>query len=73
MRFWIIILLFITSSCGVSNYSGVEIEVKAKCISINGSESTFETENTNYGEIIVSGKSSSYKVGNTYILVLRKK
>lgn len=73
MKIWILILFLIISACNVTNNTGVEVEVKARCVSINGNESTFESENPNYGEIIISGHSRSYKVGEYYVLVLRKK
>ncbi len=66
-------LLMLLSSCITTTKSGISTEIYAKCISNNGDQAVFECTNPNYSQIIVKDKVTKYKVGRSYVLILRKK
>lgn len=72
MRFRALVLLLLLSSCATTNNVGISTEVIAKCISKTSNQAVFRSTNSNYGEIIVEGRVKKYKVGNSYVLILRK-
>lgn len=63
--------LFCTA-CVSTNTTGIKTEIVAKCTYNTGDQAIFESNNPNYSEIIIKEKTHRYKVGNTYVLILRK-
>lgn len=69
----LLFLLILLSSCATTKMSGISTEIYAKCIANNGEQAVFESKNPNYSQIIVKDKVTKYKVGRSYVLILRKK
>ncbi len=67
---WVCILLF--SSCKLTSTEEFRTEILAKCVKIENGEATFKSANLNYSEIVVKDHLYKYKVGQQYILILRK-
>lgn len=72
MRFRALVLLLLLSSCTTTKNTGISTEVIAKCTSKLGDQAKFESSNPNYSEIIVKGNVKKYRVGRSYVLILRK-
>ncbi len=72
MKYVLVLLIILLSSCITTDNIGIRTEILAKCIANNGSEAKFESNNPNYSEIIITGHAKKYKVGREYVLILRK-
>lgn len=72
MRVVAFVLILFILGCASTEQSGVSTEIIAKCTYNTGEQAIFESTNPNYSEIIIKNKTRKYKVGKTYVLILRK-
>lgn len=72
MKVFAFVIMLFMFGCASTEQSGVSTEIIAKCTYNTGGQAIFESTNPNYSEIIIKNKTQKYKVGKTYVLILRK-